>query len=360
MRRPSRPIIILYGHQFSGNLKALYREWDQQDLPKLDLYFLSLDPAQTHNLKQEGVQALSCSALADMMRLAICSTIITDHGLHLMKPLLKLTDIRFIDVWHGVPFKGFGPTDFRLQHLYDEIWVPSSGVRDIYVQKLGFDAAKVAPLGYARTDTLMQKTRPDPGFRHYKGIPEDKKVILYAPTWQQDLKDRSLIPFALDSDTFLTRISEVCEKHSAVFVIRAHQNCDIPQTPQEHIHFCPQHDFPDTEAILREANILVSDWSSIVFDYLPLRRPTLFIDCPAPFKNGFTFGPEYRFGAITPSQDALEKSLADYLDRPDEYQRIYGRKIDLTIATVYGNANWGHIASSQLEHLQQSLSVQDN
>ena len=43
-RKPPKPVVLLYGHQLSGNLKALYEEWDRAFGDRLTLYYLSLDP----------------------------------------------------------------------------------------------------------------------------------------------------------------------------------------------------------------------------------------------------------------------------------------------------------------------------
>ena len=112
-RKPPKPLVVLYGHQLSGNLKALYTAWDKECREQFDLFFLSLDPGQAQALRNAGIAVLACNRLRDMLRLTQARVMITDHGLHLMTPLLRLTDIVFVDVWHGIPFKGFVPAVCR-------------------------------------------------------------------------------------------------------------------------------------------------------------------------------------------------------------------------------------------------------
>jgi CDP-glycerol glycerophosphotransferase len=118
-RKPAKPVVLLYGHQLSGNLKALYEEWSNAFRDKLTLYYLSLDPDYAAQLSSNGVSVLRCNRFRDMLYLTRASAMVTDHGLHAMSPLLQFTDIKFIDVWHGIPFKGFVPKEFRVQHRYD-------------------------------------------------------------------------------------------------------------------------------------------------------------------------------------------------------------------------------------------------
>ena len=183
VKRPKKPIVIFYGHQFSGNLKALYLEWQLHNSDDLQIYFLTLDPQQFETLKSEGIQVLACYRWNVIHALARASIIVTDHGLHARFPLTRLTNIIFIDVWHSIPFKGFVPGDFWLQHRYDEIWVSSERVKTLYVSRFGFDSNRVHSLGYARTDKLFRKETPEPGFRKQFGIKLAQKIVLYAPTW---------------------------------------------------------------------------------------------------------------------------------------------------------------------------------
>ncbi|MGH8499419.1 MAG: CDP-glycerol glycerophosphotransferase family protein, partial [Methylococcales bacterium] len=193
---PERKVVVLYGHQFSGNLKALYEEWRQSDSKhQLNLFFMSLDPEHISELKCSGIQALQCNKLSDMLVIAKSSAIISDHGLHLLSLLVFVTDIVFVDVWHGIPFKGFTPGDFHLQRRYDEVWVSSPFMKFIYERKFGFRPERVHALGYARTDKLFKYPNTISSFRQLASIPRETRIVLSAPTWQQDDAGRELVPF---------------------------------------------------------------------------------------------------------------------------------------------------------------------
>jgi len=183
-RKPETPLVLLYGHQLSGNLKALYEEWQRRYTGELSMHFLSLDPAYGSQLEQQGTNVLRCNRFSDMLALTKASVIITDHGLHAMQPLLQFTDITFIDVWHGIPFKGFVPDDFRTQHRYNEIWVSSPLLKEIYQDRFAFNPDIVFDMGYARADKLFRIAPPDPAFRTKAGIPHSNNIVLYAPPWK--------------------------------------------------------------------------------------------------------------------------------------------------------------------------------
>src|SRR5690606_1058052 len=137
----------------------------------LDVVYLSLDPDYARTLRSEGVNVVCAVHPRAAIVLARTAVMITDHGLHVMEPLLWLTRIRFVDVWHGIPFKGFDAADFRVQHHYDEVWVASPLMAEYYTQKYGFDPSRVVVTGYARTDRLVKRDEDVSGIRKCLGIP---------------------------------------------------------------------------------------------------------------------------------------------------------------------------------------------
>ncbi len=349
---PERKVVVLYGHQFSGNLKALYEQWQQSHSKhRLNLFFMSLDPEHVKELKRGGIQAIQCNKLSDMLVIAKSSAIISDHGLHLLSLLIFVTDIVFVDVWHGIPFKGFTPGDFHLQRRYDEVWVSSPFMKFIYESKFGFRPERVHALGYARTDKLFKYPNSISRFRDLASIPQETRIVLYAPTWQQDDSGRELVPFGETIVSFLGGLAEICGSNRAVLVIRSHLNTRICELPLENVMYCPQHAYFDSEDLLLSADILICDWSSIAFDFLALNKPTLFVDVVPPFRSGFTLGKEYRFGIVVGEMELLERSLKTYLDRPELYLLSQFNLHRIILDKVYGFHTDGLSAHRQLDRL---------
>lgn len=349
--KPPRPVVVLYGHQLSGNLRALFLEWRRSYRNRFDCYYLSLDPQYSDQLNREGVPVLRCGRLRDMLLVGRCDAMITDHGLHAMSPLLALTSIWFIDVWHGIPFKGFLPRDFRVLQRYDEVWVSSPLLKDIYQNKFGFRPQIVRALGYARSDKLFLKQPPDPLLRQQAAIPPGHRVVLYAPTWQQDDSGRDLFPFGATQECFLQRLNEICRTHAATLVIRSHLNASISTQLFENVRYCSMKEFPDTESLLLHTDILICDWSSIAFDFLALDRPTIFLDVEPPFKNGFALGKEFRFGKLAQDMSSLSDCLQYLLERPDAYALEQQGAHTTVTAQVYGQHTDGGTCRRQLDRL---------
>lgn len=335
LRRPAaRKRVVLYGHKLNGNLLALYRRLETD--PGFETVFLTLDPAYARELRARGVNRRLAILPHCATLLAGADAIVSDHGLHALGLLLGRSDVRFVDVWHGIPFKGFDADDFVVQRRYDEVWVASPMLRELYARRFGFDEYRVHVTGYARTDRLVRRQDDVDALRRSFGLGKGP-VVLFAPTWRQDDRGRSLYPFGLPEQAFLDHIQQICRPHGATVVVRAHLNSPR-RTAARHdsVVSLPHADFPDTEGLLLLSDVLVCDWSSIAFDFLLLDRPTIFLDVPAPFGKGFALGPEHRFGPVVGDPETLGSRLEQAMARPESYRAEFGARHAAERAAVYG------------------------
>jgi len=350
----ARPLVLLYGHTLSGNLRALYDALRRDPAAPCDVAYLGMDPAQHRALVGAGEAAVLAQSAAAVRALARARVIVSDHGLHVMRWLPRLRLIRFADVWHGVPFKGWDAEDFRDLHAYDEIWVSSSLMRRFYVERFGFAPRQVHVTGYGRTDRLVRPSEDPAALRRAFGVPPAaRKLVLFAPTWHHDGGGGEIFPFGQPAARFFDALGAVCRAHAALCLFRCHQNsafgAALPEGPFVAV---PQHRYPDTEGVLLISDVLICDWSSIAFDYLLLDRPTVFLDIPAPFPKGYTLGPEYRFGAVVQSLEALCARVDAYLRDAGAYRREFGVRAAAVRAAAYDDRADGHAAERYVERLR--------
>ncbi|AHE96958.1 CDP-glycerol glycerophosphotransferase family protein [Thioalkalivibrio paradoxus] len=356
--RPGPRTVVLYGHKLSGNLLAIYRHLRTGHRDEFRPVFLTMDPAYHRDLTMAGEDACLAAMPSCAKLLASAEAIISDHGLHALQPMLGRSDLKFFDVWHGIPFKGFDADDFRVQHRYDETWVASPLLSSLYTDRFGFDPARVKVTGYGRTDALVvpqeshQAIRNRLGLQHVAG----RKLVLFAPTWKQDASNRSLFPFGIDGREFMEALAEVCQRNNASVLFRAHLNAKDPvPLPADGVFPLPFADYPDTEAILQLSDVLICDWSSIAFDFLLLDRPTLFLDVEPPFRKGFSLGPEYRFGPVVSDLPDLLRQLERSLADPEGYRSEYGARHEAIREQVYGSFADGRSAERCVQRLNRAF-----
>ena len=352
-RRSGR--VLLYGHKLSGNLLALHAHAQANPQPGLELAFLTMDAAYHRALLRSGVASVLGVSPSSIRWLATADALVSDHGLHAMEAMLGRTDLKFLDAWHGIPFKGFDADDFRVQRRYDETWVASPLLASMYVERFGFEARRVKVTGYARTDRLVAADERAVGeARRRLGLDGQGPIVLFAPTWKQDDANRDLFPFHVDANTFCGELSALVARHGATAAFRTHLNSGTEAAQAAafpNIIALPATSYPDTEEILLASDILVCDWSSIAFDFLLLDRPTIFLDVEPPFAKGLSLDAGHRFGAIARDMEAMLTFIDRYLDDPLRYREDCGVKSAIVRHAVYGGFDDGRSSERCFQRL---------
>src|SRR5699024_2554803 len=145
------------------------------------------------------------------------------------------------------------------------------------------------------------------------GIYDNKKIIFYSPTWRGSISDQSFDREKLESD--LRSLSKL----DAHIVFRGHhvvesqlQNISIPN-----VAVVPSS--MDTNKLLGVADLLVTDYSSIFFDFLVTNRPIVhFVYDYEQYtaERGLYFGLDELPGDIAKTTDQLLEIIDYHLENP--------------------------------------------
>ncbi|MCM1272092.1 MAG: CDP-glycerol glycerophosphotransferase family protein [Clostridium sp.] len=196
-----------------------------------------------------------------------------------------------INTWHGIPLKYLGydipngafesPNSYRNFLFADYIISPNAYMTDIYsnAYKLHdlYDG-KIIEAGYPRCDTLINIDREafiKKAEAYGIKIASGKKVILYAPTWRGEkyaTPDISMTEY----NAFMEQIKSVINPEEYQVLFKPHQV--VYKTLQEQ-GLADDTMVPaaiDANELLGVTDILISDYSSIFFDFLATGRPILF------------------------------------------------------------------------------------
>ena len=168
-------------------------------------------------------------------------------------------------------------------------------------------------LGVPRTDVLFGEerlARSAAALRARYGIPSDKRVVLYAPTFRGNSVTTARFSDGLDLAALHTAVGA-----DHVILVRLHpfirSAAPIPPALATAGFAIDVSDHPDINELLPLSDVLVTDYSSVIFEYSLLRRPMLFFapDVDAyDDERGFYF--DYRTGVPGPVFETTE-ALAD-------------------------------------------------
>ena len=133
-------------------------------------------------------------------------------------------------------------------------------------------------IGYPRNDILFatgaEREAVSADVRERLALPAGKKVLLYAPTWRDDeyyVGGSYKISMMLDLEAARERLGD-----DHVLLVRRHPNVvdDIPGAGDGFVFDVST--YPDMADLLAITDVLITDYSSVMFDFASTGRPMLF------------------------------------------------------------------------------------
>ena len=200
------------------------------------------------------------------------------------------------NLWHGVPLKRIerDRTNRTAEHRSDALsrraFADEQVVPDLllspsaFISRRCFQSAFAVPpqrcvdAGYPRTDHFAVPLRPSPIVEvlpsrdQWYRLAEERLVVGYFPTWRDS-------PEALagsEGDAVLRRLAVEAQRRGGVVVFKPHGNtADAPDT-RRLAGVVTLDDADDVHAFLPLCHLLITDYSSIAFDFMLLERPIIY------------------------------------------------------------------------------------
>ncbi len=196
----------------------------------------------------------------------------------------------FLETWHGTPLKKlvFDMDDvttasplykeqFYIQtRSWDYLVAPNQFSEDIFRHAFMYDG-KMLETGYPRNDILYhpEKEAKMVEIKKELNIPAEKKVILYAPTWRDDeFYGHAQYKFSLKMD--LAKMKEELGDEYVVILRTHYFIADFLDLSEFEGFAYNLSKYDDIARLYLISDILITDYSSVFFDYANLRRPMLF------------------------------------------------------------------------------------
>lgn len=263
----------------SGNFQFVYEE----------MLSRNLDFQYRFMLKSHIKEKKTFKELVTLARyLATSKFIVLDDFYPMVYPLKIRRDAELIQLWHAVgAFKTFGfsriglpggPSPRSKHHRnYTKAIVSSQHIAKYYAEGFGIDEENVVATGIPRTDVFFdEEHQREVRERLYERYPflRDKKVILFAPTFRGNGQQSAHFPMeALDLERLYHSLQD-----EYVFIYKIHpfvrNDISIPYQFNDFYHDFS--DYREINDLLFIADILITDYSSVCFEFALLNKPMMF------------------------------------------------------------------------------------
>lgn len=222
-----------------------------------------------------------------LRKLAGADIILVDDYFGLLENLYLAPEVKVIQLWHaGSGFKSIGysrfgkygsPKLFNAHRRYTYAIAGSTHLVSVYAEAFGIEEKAIVPTGLPRIDTFLDPELSRAAIdQFYRAHPElaGKRIILFAPTF----RGRGIRDAYYDYDQIdFARWWEQCGDDTVVLFRMHHFVAEPPPIPEQYRdRLIDAAGFGETNDLLRVADILITDYSSVIYEYSLLGRPMLF------------------------------------------------------------------------------------
>jgi CDP-glycerol glycerophosphotransferase len=259
-----------YGQNVSCNPRALDRSFARirPDLPR----YWSVADASIE-VPEGAIQLIEGSAEWWQVRASARLLIVNDW---LRNRYRKRSHQTVLQTWHGTPLKriALSRRGLRIRPMLATLrersrWSVMLSQNQHSTRIFRRAYAFFGPIwqeGYPRDDALL--TGDPASVRSRLGIDAGKTVLLYAPTWRDDRPDEV---DHLDAARFAAELGD-----DYVVLIRGHARTLQPGADVRANNVIDVTSYPDVSELFVVADVLITDYSSVMFDYTVTGKPVLF------------------------------------------------------------------------------------
>lgn len=305
------------GNQLAGNLKCMYGYFKEKDY-RLKIHVKS-DRREIRGVRE---------TIALWKDLTTAGFILLDDFYMLTSAMKVRNNQELIQLWHGAgAFKKFGfsriGTGDNIRNInggyrkYTKVITSSEEIRPLYAQAFDIPAERVAATGSPRTDVFFdEEWKEEIKNKFYNKYPQfkDKKIVLFAPTYRgRKVEDADYNFDCADLDRLQRELGEeyiiITKWHPALYR-------NIKKGIKESKHCNDVYDLSDWEDInelLVVADILVTDYSSVIFDYYFMNKPVVYfaydLDEYGVGRGLYYDFEEYVYGNVASNRNELVKCI---------------------------------------------------
>lgn len=278
------------GKQYSCNPRAIY-EYIKENHPEYKMFW-SVDKRYTSVFEEEGIPYLKRFSISWLVKMTRARYWVTNSRMPLW--IQKPKETIYLQTWHGTPLKKLA-TDMKEVYMpgtttenykknftsesnkWDYLISPNAYSTEIFSRAFNVENSKIIETGYPRNDILYNLNNKGTinSLKTKLKLPLNKKIILYAPTWRDDeYHGKGSYKFNLKLD-----LSEMKKSlgNEYIILLRLHylisENLDLSAYEGFAYNYS---NYQDISHLYLISDMLVTDYSSVFFDYANLRKPMFF------------------------------------------------------------------------------------
>ncbi|MCD7796597.1 MAG: CDP-glycerol glycerophosphotransferase family protein [Clostridiales bacterium] len=313
----------MWGAKYGGNPRALY-EYIDENYPEFECIWFLKD--EYTPIKGNAKRVLRGSA-EYFDALATAKYFVND--VNFSSHYVKRDGQIEIQTMHGTPLKTLGldvAADFKTEEQKKE-YISRCGRWDYLITQGKFVDEKASEIfnfhntllktGYPRTDELFNRSKKTVSqIKEKLNIADDKKIILYTPTW----RTKKIFDMRLDIDKMREKLGG-----EYILLVRIHHLCTGGYSKFADNSFVfDMSKYQNAEELYLISDILITDYSSVMFDYSLLKRPMIFYtydlkDYTA--KRGFYADYEAEMpGTVVNDTESLIEAVLDSSSQSSKYR----------------------------------------
>lgn len=283
LKKPLFDDVILFmgfDHRYTGNSRYLFEEMLKMDLKGKKMFFATDDPLVPLEYRIKPYSE-RCEKFVARSKIIIFESWIPIR-------YVKRKNTKWIQLWHGTPVKKMlfdsnekciiekNPNHKKNKYndilKWDYLITDNINANQMFNSAFLMDENKMLPYGYPRVKYIVNKVADDEYKNKLKeliGIPNNKKVVLYVPTWRDYNFGKSVTQYDLN---YLINLNDLQEKlgEDYFIVYKDHPFVSAPQN----VNF-KNYATAETQDLLLIADFLITDYSSIIFDAFAINLPVI-------------------------------------------------------------------------------------
>ncbi len=289
LKNRTEKIIIFqsfHGSKYNDSPKAIFLEMLLDDYFNDYEFYWAIDNPNKLVVDDNRVKTVEYGSKQYLEIVSKSKYIITST--RLLNYIQLRNEQKYIQTWHGTPLKKLGAdityttnkrtsvSDYKLMNKLDSYKIdyfisPSSYASSKFKSAFDLDDKQILEIGYPRNDFLVNYTEQDiKRIKENLNLPDDKQIILYAPTWRDDsysIKDG----YIDNSPISLEELTSNLPNH--IILYRSHYMSKANEAFDNVIDVSSYNEINDLFII---ADLLITDYSSVFFDYAILKKPAVF------------------------------------------------------------------------------------